>query len=147
MVWTLACWLRGKNPDSWTDQCKVMEKSLEDRSDGEELIDTKVGGVHLTDSQIQPCEIWALACWLCGKILTSERIDGHSWNKFSRQRWWRRADGHQSWRCEFDGQRPTVLPNVPLVYDMSINLLINSNFWTDRCTLMKQSLADRGDEE
>ena len=28
-----------------------MEQSLADRGDGEKLIETKVGGVHLTDSQ------------------------------------------------------------------------------------------------
>ena len=31
-----------------------MEQSLTDRGDGEELIDTKLGGVHSTDSRLQP---------------------------------------------------------------------------------------------
>ena len=30
------------------------------------------------------CVIWTLACWLCGKFLTVERIDAHSWNKVLR---------------------------------------------------------------
>ena len=34
-----------------------MEQSLADRSDGEEQIDTKVGGVHSTDGRQQPSEI------------------------------------------------------------------------------------------
>ena len=58
-----------------------MEQSLADRDDGEDLIEAKVGGVHSTDSQLQPSQvylyfvIWELACCLCGKTLTSERID------------------------------------------------------------------------
>ena len=45
-----------------------MKQSLADRGDGEELIDTKLGGVHSTDSQLQLSNlflqlmIWALAC-------------------------------------------------------------------------------------
>ena len=45
-----------------------MEESLADGGDGEELIDTKVGDVHSTDSQLQSskvgiyCVIWTLAC-------------------------------------------------------------------------------------
>ena len=44
-----------------------MEESLADRGDGEELIDTKDGDVHSTDSQLQSsqvrlyCVIWTLA--------------------------------------------------------------------------------------
>ena len=34
-----------------------MGQSLTDIGDGEELIDTKVGGVHLTDSRIRPSQI------------------------------------------------------------------------------------------
>ena len=41
---------------------------------------------------------------------------------------------------------------MPLVYDIGISLLsilYNSNSWTDRCTLMEQSLTDRsaGEEQ
>ena len=45
-----------------------MKQSLADRGHGEELIDTKFGGVHSTDSCLQlpqVChllKIWALAC-------------------------------------------------------------------------------------
>ena len=45
-----------------------MEQGLADSGDGEELIDTNVGGVHSTDSLLQPCQVclqllmWALAC-------------------------------------------------------------------------------------
>ena len=45
-----------------------MKQSLANRSDGEELIDTNLGGVHSTDSRLQPSQlclqliIWALAC-------------------------------------------------------------------------------------
>ena len=31
-----------------------MEQNLADSSDGEELIDTKLEGVHLTDNRLQP---------------------------------------------------------------------------------------------
>ena len=31
-----------------------MEQSLADRDDGEEVIDTKVGGVHSTDKDLRP---------------------------------------------------------------------------------------------
>ena len=64
-----------------------MEQSLADGCDGEELIDTKVGRVHLTDSQLRPsqvcpyCMLWVLAWLLCFKILTLEWIDAHSCNK------------------------------------------------------------------
>ena len=64
-----------------------MEETLADILDGDELIDTKVEGVHWTDKDQGPselclyCVIWALACWLCGKFLSSERIDAHSLNK------------------------------------------------------------------
>ena len=34
-----------------------MEQSIADRSDGEELIYTKVGDVHSTDSQPQPSKV------------------------------------------------------------------------------------------
>ena len=45
-----------------------MEQSLADSDDGEEQMDTKVGGVHSTDGRQQPskmclyCVIWALVC-------------------------------------------------------------------------------------
>ena len=68
--------------------------------------------------------------------------------KFSRQRGWKGDDRHLSWRFAFDGQPITALPSMPLAFDMGHSLLImleNSNYWTDRCTLMEQSLADRGD--
>ena len=47
------------------DRCTHKEKSLADSDDGEELIDTKLGGSHSTDKRLQPsqlCMIWALAC-------------------------------------------------------------------------------------
>ena len=44
-----------------------MEQSLADRGDGEELMDTKVVGVHTTDSRLQSSQLclycvvlWAL---------------------------------------------------------------------------------------
>ena len=49
-----------QNTKSWTDQCTLMEQRLADRGDGEELVDTKVGGVYSTDSQLQP---YALTVW------------------------------------------------------------------------------------
>ena len=33
-----------------------MEQSVTDRGDGEPLIDTKLGGVHLMDSRLQPSQ-------------------------------------------------------------------------------------------
>ena len=45
-----------------------MGQSLADRGDGEELIDTNVGGVHATDKDLRPSKLcflhrkWALAC-------------------------------------------------------------------------------------
>ena len=71
----------------WTDQCTLMEQSLADKGDRGELIDSKVGGVHSTVKDLRPSQIWLycvtlyLGWWLCGKILTSVRIDAHSWNK------------------------------------------------------------------
>ena len=44
-----------------------MKQNLADRGDGEEVIDIKLGGVHLTDSRLQPSQlcfqlmIWVLA--------------------------------------------------------------------------------------
>ena len=69
--------------------------------------------------------------------------------KFSRQRWWRGAGRPLRWGFAFDGQ-PTVLPSMPLVCDKRLSLLImrwNSNFWTECCTLMEESLSVRGDWE
>ena len=40
--------------NSWTDIDAHSLKNLTDRADGEELIDTKDGGVHPTNSQLQP---------------------------------------------------------------------------------------------
>ena len=46
----------------------LMEESLADRGDGEELIDAKVWFVLPTDKDLRPsqaclyCVIWALAC-------------------------------------------------------------------------------------
>ena len=34
-----------------------MEQSLADIDDGEELIDTKLGGVHFTDNRLQPSQL------------------------------------------------------------------------------------------
>ena len=64
-----------------------MEQSLADRGNGEELIETKGWGVQSTVKEKRDsllclyCVIWALACLLCGKFLTSKLIDEHSWNK------------------------------------------------------------------
>ena len=64
-----------------------MEQTLADSGDGEELLDTKVGGVLSTDkvcwlSQVcLQCAILALACSLCVKSLTLQRIDAHTWKK------------------------------------------------------------------
>ena len=43
-----------------------------------------------------------------------------------------------------------ALPIMPLLFNVGFSLQIMqqiSNFWTDRCTLMEQSLADRVYEE
>ena len=67
--------------------------------------------------------------------------------KFSRQRIWRGTDRHKSWRCAFDRQPIKALQSMPLLCDTGHSLLImrkNSNFCTDQCILMEQSLADRG---
>ena len=37
-----------------------MNQSVSDRSDGEELRDTKVVGVYSTDSQLQPFQVYIL---------------------------------------------------------------------------------------
>ena len=42
-----------KNTNSRVNRCTLMEQSLADRDDGEKLIDTKVGGVHLTNKNLQ----------------------------------------------------------------------------------------------
>ena len=61
--------------------------SFADTDDGEEVVDTKVGCVHSTDSRLRPskvylqCMILASACWLNGEIINPERIDTRSWNK------------------------------------------------------------------
>ena len=54
--------------DRWT----LMEQSLADRSDAEEVVDTKLGGVHSMDNQLQLS--------LCCKFLNLERINAHTWN-------------------------------------------------------------------
>ena len=85
----------------WTYRCPFREQALAGIGDETELIDTKIGGVLSTDSRLQPSQlclqrtIWVLACWLCGKIPTLERIDTHAWNKVYRQRWRRGADRPQ----------------------------------------------------
>ena len=69
-----------------------MEQSLADTGDGEELIETKVGGVNSMDSPLQPSQVClysvksAIACLLSGKILNHERVGVHSWNEVIRQR-------------------------------------------------------------
>ena len=43
----------------WTDRCTVMEETLGDRGDGEELISNKVEGVHTMDEVlVAALEIW-----------------------------------------------------------------------------------------
>ena len=70
-----------------------MEESLADRGDGEERIDTKVGGVHLMDKNLQPFQYasWVryvhMPAELFGKFLSYT----HG-TKFNRPRWWREAD-------------------------------------------------------
>ena len=123
MIWAkpVSTWWKS---NSLTDQCTLIVQSLTESSEGENRIDTKVGGVHVTDSRLGSsqvciyCMIWAKACWVCGESLTLELIDAHSWNNVYGQRWRRGADGHQSWGCEFDGQPTRALPSVPLLYDM-----------------------------
>ena len=70
-----------------------MKESLADRGDGEELIDSKFGGVHLTDNRLQPSQVHMSPASDVGtglligcKFLNLDRIDSHSWNKVSRQR-------------------------------------------------------------
>ena len=47
-----------------------MEQSLAEGGDGEELVDTKFGGVHYKDKDLRSsplclkCNIWALVCWI-----------------------------------------------------------------------------------
>ena len=68
--------------------------------------------------------------------------------KFSRQRICRGADRNQSWRCAFDEQPTKALQSMPLLCKIGHRRQImreNSNFLTDRCTLMEQSLEDRED--
>ena len=40
-----------------TGRCTLLEQSLAYRGDGEEMTDTKVGGVHSTDSRLQPSKV------------------------------------------------------------------------------------------
>ena len=54
-----------------------MDQSLADRSDGEEVVDTKLGSVPSTDSRLQPSNL-SLQCMI---LLNLEQIDGHTWNK------------------------------------------------------------------
>ena len=112
--------------------------------------------MHSTDSRIPLfevclyCVIWTLACWLYGKFQLLNGLMHTHGTKFSRQSWCRRADRHQCWRCVSDGQLTTALPSMPLVCNIGISTLImrkNYKSWTDRCTLMEQSLADRNDGE
>ena len=44
----------GQNPAEWADWYTLVEQSLSDRGEGEELLDSKVGGVHSTDSRLRP---------------------------------------------------------------------------------------------
>ena len=130
-----------------------MEQNLADRSDGEELIDAKVGGVHSMVSRLQRSKvclkrvIWDMPAVKFWPLNGSIDIHG---TKYSRQRWWRGADRRQIWGCAFNGQPTTALPSMLLACDMGMCLLImqyNSNFGTDRLTLMELSLADRGDRK
>ena len=109
----------------------------------------------MTDNCLQPSQmcllllIWALVCWLCGKFLSLERIDGQSWNKVYQTEVMERSCRYLTWRCVFDGRLTTALQIMPLVYDMGTGLLImlyitkSWHWWK----LMKQSLAYRGDGE
>ena len=45
------------NTKSGKDRCTLVEHSLSDRGDGEEQIDTKAGGVHSTESRLQPSQL------------------------------------------------------------------------------------------
>ena len=117
---------------SSTSRCTLMELSLADRGDGEELIDTKIGGVHLTDSWQQPSkvclkpDIWASVCSLCGKFLNRQVIDAHSWNKVEligvmERSWWT----PKLWVCirlTADNSPPKYASS--LTYGMGISLLI-----------------------
>ena len=62
-----------------------MEQSLKDRGDGKEVIDTKLGGVHSTDSRLQPSKASIPPAYDMGTglpiILNLERINAHAWNK------------------------------------------------------------------
>ena len=42
------------NPNSRTNECILLEQSLTDRFDKEDLIEPKVVGVHSTDNQQRP---------------------------------------------------------------------------------------------
>ena len=39
------------------DKCTLIEQNLADRDDGEELIDTKVEGIHLADKGQWPSQV------------------------------------------------------------------------------------------
>ena len=55
---------------SCTNQWTHMEQSLADRGDGEDLIDTKVLGVHTTDNKLQPSQ-YASSVWFGLLSITS----------------------------------------------------------------------------
>ena len=61
-----------------------MDQSLAYRGDGEDLIDTEVGGWAFHGQPTRALPIMPLECdmgWLGGKNQALEWIDVHSWNK------------------------------------------------------------------
>ena len=61
-----------------------MQQGLIARCDGEEVIDTKVGGIHSTDSQLQYASSVRYEHWPTDYVLKNlnlEWIDAHKWNK------------------------------------------------------------------
>ena len=67
-----------------------MEQSLGDQGDGEELIDTKVEGVHSTDRRQQPsqlcpyCVVWPIMLeisnfWTDRRTLMEQEMDRNWW--------------------------------------------------------------------
>ena len=64
------------------DQCTHMEESLPDCDDGEELIDTKFGGVRSMNHRLQPSKLCLqLLIWQCQYQNWSWR---HNWEGYSR---------------------------------------------------------------
>ena len=133
MSWPMSCWLCCKllnleriDAHTWNKvyQTEVMERSW---------LDTKFGGVHLMDSPLQPSQlclqpmIWAIVCWFCGEFLTdrwthmeqslTDRGDGDKLIDTNKSDWEELRET-KHWRCAFDWQPTTAIPNMPPVHEL-----------------------------